>query len=369
MKKLKVSILSHNLSSNCLGRAYILAKALSDVYDVEIVGPVLSSGIWEPVSGDTTIIYKKLGKSLNPFRLMSAVDGDIVYAVKPRTASLGTGLLVKLFKRKKLVLDVDDWEVGFGKDFGILGIGYGILSFWDLDSIIPTWLMEKMIPFADAITVSSSFLQKKFGGTLIPHFRDTDVFNPRRFDRKALRGKLGVEGKRVVMFLGSIEPYKGIDTLLSAFDAIRRDDAILMLVGASDKARASLPQRGYLRVIGPQPFEKVPEFLAAADVVALMQRQNSASTQGQLPAKIFDAMSMEKPIIATRVSDIPRILNGCGIVIEDTPEELASAIRWLFDHPEQAAVMGRAARERCIEEYSYSAMRPKLEKVFESLKY
>ena len=227
--------------------------------------------------------------------------------------------------------------------------------------------MDKLIPFADSITVSNTFLQKKFGGVLVPHFRDTDAFDPAKFDRDAIRERLDVADKKVVMFMGTIRAHKGIDTLVRAFDELGRDDVVLMLVGVSDEAKHALPRRPYLRVFGFQPFEKVPEFLEAADMVALMQKSGTSSAQGQLPAKLFDAMSMAKPILATRVSDIPAILDGCGVVLNDTPSDLAAAIRSVLDNPEAAAAMGAAARRRCVEEYSYRAMRPRLSAVFADL--
>jgi len=46
----------------------------------------------------------------------------------------------------------------------------------------------------------------------------------------------------------------------------------------------------------------------------------------------FDAMAMANPIVATEVSDLPQILDGCGIVLEpDSPEALAEAIETLVE--------------------------------------
>jgi len=47
---MKISILTSDLSHNCLGRAYLLAKVLQRCYEVEIIGTVFGDGIWEPVA-------------------------------------------------------------------------------------------------------------------------------------------------------------------------------------------------------------------------------------------------------------------------------------------------------------------------------
>jgi glycosyltransferase involved in cell wall biosynthesis len=49
------------------------------------------------------------------------------------------------------------------------------------------------------------------------------------------------------------------------------------------------------------------------------------ATVGQIPAKLFDAMAMAKPIVATDVNDFAGILDGCGLVVKPgMPEEPAA---------------------------------------------
>ena len=68
-------------------------------------------------------------------------------------------------------------------------------------------------------------------------------------------------------------------------------------------------------------FTCIPSCLHAADLVVLPQKKTKQS-YGQIPAKIFDAMAMAKPIIATNVSDIPQILDSCGIIVE--PDDITA---------------------------------------------
>jgi glycosyltransferase involved in cell wall biosynthesis len=112
-----------------------------------------------------------------------------------------------------------------------------------------------------------------------------------------------------------------------------------------------------VRLVPEIPFADVPLYLAAADVVAAPQRIGP-DTLGQVPAKIFDAMALGRPIVSTRVSMIPEILDDSGVLVEPgDPAGLARAIAWLLDHPAEAAALGRKARERCVARYSYAAAR------------
>ncbi len=90
------------------------------------------------------------------------------------------------------------------------------------------------------------------------------------------------------------------------------------------------------------------KYLAVTDLVVIPQRRNIA-TIGQASAKIFDAMAMAKPIIATNVSYLPEILNGCGLIVEpENSAQLSRAIKYLLNNSVEAKEIGRKARQKCI---------------------
>ena len=371
---MKISILSYDLSHNCLGRAYILAKVLQRRYDVDIIGPMYGDGIWSPFDTNEFqyisvpgLTYSNFFKSIP--KMLNLIKGDLIYAIKPRPTSYGIGLLKKLSNNIPLVLDIDDWEVGFyQRDTKLQLITELIRPRRSLNAFPYTLLMEKLTCFADDITVSSKFLQSKFGGVKVPHGRDIEAFDPSKFDRKHLRKKWNLTDKKVIMFLGNPRPYKGLEDLIMATKSLNRADLTLMIVGVEDneyKRRLKKIGMEKIQIVGLQPFSKVPEFLSMADLVVLPQR-NEPSTIGQVPAKIFDAMAMAKPIIATNVSDLPEILDGCGWIVEpESPEQLAGTIKHVLNNPVEAEEIGWNAREQCIKEYSWDAMERILTGVFD----
>jgi len=384
---MKISILTPDLSSNCLGRAYILAKILQRNYEVDIVGPVFGDGIWKPVANDKSITYKsvKICGRFKPYwqirDLAKKIDGDVVYASKPLFTSFGLGLLKKVVDKKPLILDIDDWQMGFIKEsytrlsfyrrFRFLASS--TLYFYNTGSYWNNLLSEKLNKFADEIIVSNNFLKEKFGGTIIWHARDTNVFNPENFDRNLIKEKYKIKGsEKIVMFFGTSQPYKGIEDAIKAIYLIKDPNIVLAIVGLDKKhqycrnlikiGRKLLKNR--IKLFEFQCFEKIPYFLTIADIIVVPQRRNSA-TIGQIPAKVFDAMAMAKPIIATNVSDLPEILEGCGWIVEpENPEKLAEAIQNVLSNPNEAEIMGQKARQKCIEKYSWDAMENILLKVF-----
>ena len=216
---------------------------------------------------------------------------------------------------------------------------------------------------ADGITVASRFLEQRFGGVLIPHVRDTDRWAPGRVDPDPARERLGVDKERVVMFLGTPRAYKGVLDLAAAVARIGRSDVVLALVGTapdSETGRAVIAQHPGARLIGRIPIAQVPAYLAAAHLVVVPQR-DSSDTRGQVPAKLFDAMALGRPIVSTRVSMIPEILEGCGLLVEPGDVAgLAAAITRLLDRPDEARALGEAARRRAVERYSFESARAAL---------
>ena len=334
---MKISVLCFDLSSNAFGRAWLLAQTLSGVYDVEIIGTSRKGGIWAPMS-DLEIPVKEFMWDRYPKfsrikkNILAAIDGDIILASKLMPTSFGIGLQKKYSSGKPLIVDIDDWELGFFYHSGFWGGVGRFLNFSNPNGLPYVWRMERLVGEADAVLVSNRFLQKKFKGVLLPHCRDTSVLDPQKFNPDEIKGKMGLTDKKVVMFLGTPRPHKGIDDLLIALKQINIPGLRLVIIGVENQQdilkEVDQSIRDRVVVLTKIPFQNLPEFLSAADIIAIPQRQTSDSV-GQIPARLFDAMSMAKPIIATRVSDIPEVLEDCGYLVDPSePSQLADGIQY-----------------------------------------
>ena len=199
---------------------------------------------------------------------------------------------------------------------------------------------------------------------MIYHCRDTTIFDPEKFDSESIKAKLGLEGKRVVMFLGTPRPHKGTAELFSAIEKISDPYVRLVLIGADSSIQSQIQNMGNNKdkviVLPKISFKELPEHLSVADMLVIPQK-DTTDTQGQIPAKLFDAMAMAKPIITTPISDIPEVMGGHGYLVEPgNPEQLAKTIINIFANLEEAQRKGQNARKRCQELYDLKVMEKEL---------
>ncbi|PSN10531.1 glycosyl transferase group 1 [filamentous cyanobacterium CCT1] len=395
-----VSIVVGDLSSRGAGRwngavrPFLLAQALqSGGYPVEIVGfsaedgaganlhsesgsaPAASQAL--PIANILIHVVPLATPAPGPRALdkfFRHLSGDIVYAYKLKPSSFGLALLHRRVARSRprrpLILDIDDWELSWhgGDDYRYrpnprqlardLLKSEGALRHPD-HPLYLRWI-ERLVANADLITTHNDFLQQRFGGVKIPNGKDTELFNPDRYDAEASRAAYGLSGYRVLMFPGAPRPYKGVEDILTALDRLNEPDLKLVIVGGSpyDDYDRTLRDRWPQHIIhlGKRPYGEMPKVIAAAHVVVVPQRQTPAA-QAQFPLKLTDGMAMAKPILATRVGDIPAILNGCGYLAEaDAPAQLAAQITAIFADYDQALELGRQARDRTLTHYSMAAM-------------
>jgi glycosyltransferase involved in cell wall biosynthesis len=383
----RISAVIPNLATNCIVRSWPIIKVLQRRHEVEIIGSLFGDDEIFPLYAQE--LSYQVVRWDKPWRILHGVqqiakviNGELIYAFKPLTASLGAALIAKLERSRPVILDVEDWETWALHPYSrglrhILDVGKELVTSGYLHphALGYRYVTERLASLSDRVTVVSTFLQERFGGVKLPHGPDTTVFDPFLYDRHDLRDKWGIPPHtRLILFAGTPSPYKGLEDILEALDLLtagRPNQVRLLMVGRDEQhvyTRKLVAQaQGRILHLGPQPHALMPELLALSDMVVLPQRRTPIAA-AQVPAKVFEAMAMAKPIVATRISDLPEILDGCGMIVE--PEEvsqLAGAIDRLLHDGSFATEMGKRARDKCVQQYSWDAMEHTLTELIESL--
>jgi glycosyltransferase involved in cell wall biosynthesis len=185
--------------------------------------------------------------------------------------------------------------------------------------------------------------------------------NPARFPTTD-----GPAGPFTVGFLGTLKPWHDTATLIAAFALLRAKyapDARLLVVGDG-------PDRGHitarLEALGLSDAAHLTGAVPAADVAHWLGRMHVAVAPYSAaqpfyfsPLKIYEYMAAGLPVLASRVGDLPQVLDGgrLGRLVEpDDPEALAQELAHLaWDAPLRDA-LGGTARAHVVEHRTWDAV-------------
>ena len=186
------------------------------------------------------------------------------------------------------------------------------------------------------------------------HGIDHGLFHPRQ--------RLADGQVPLIVSVGRLRAKKGLDCLIDACALLRQRgvDFGCEIVGYGDEQAALAAQIGRLgladrvRLVGKLAREQVIARYARAAVYVQPSRIAADGDRDGIPNVLLEAMAMGLPVVASRVSGIPELvehgLNGL-LVDADRPEQLADAITQLLDRPALGCELGCRARDKVTEQF------------------
>lgn len=183
-----------------------------------------------------------------------------------------------------------------------------------------------------------------------------------------LRQRLGLQGKLVLGFIGSLYRYEGLSYLLKAVALISklRNDVHCLIVGGGydneeQELRNEAQQLGIAdKVIiqGKVPHREVNDFYSLIDVL-VYPRVKSRLLDLVTPLKPLEAMAMEKAVMGSDVGGIKELIedgrNGLLFKADDA-ESLAGQALALLENPARILELGKAARLHVEKERSWNKL-------------
>jgi glycosyltransferase involved in cell wall biosynthesis len=202
----------------------------------------------------------------------------------------------------------------------------------------------------------------------VPNGVDVARFHPAESnDRRNLRNALGIPPDRpVVLFVGFFSQEKQPQLLVDAWLRLQCNPATastLVLIGATRSTYFEIDDRlaGQIRDSARQagvadclmlvePTSQIDEYFRAADIFVL------PSSREGLPVVLLEAMASGLPAVASRLAgSTDRLIDEGRTGLLVTPGDVAafaSAIGKLLSEPERASAIGRAARQRVVDDFS-----------------
>ncbi len=192
-----------------------------------------------------------------------------------------------------------------------------------------------------APTAASSIEVVPMGANLGPE--------PEQADVRAFRDAHSATGSTNVLFLGRLQPIKGVDVLIEA--ATRVPGLSLWIAGDGpeharllDRAQAARLRVSFLGRIDRRERRVA---LAACDVVAIPSRIEPNGRMEGTPVVCAESFVSGRPVIATRTGGLADAVDDgvTGLLVPpDDVEALADALRRFAGDPELRALLGSGAR-------------------------
>ena len=173
--------------------------------------------------------------------------------------------------------------------------------------------------------------------------------------RSGARSALSLGAHPVLLFVGRIQPLKGLDVAIEALAALRRSDAVLLVVGGAsgrdgeaelqrvNALAESLGVACQIRFVAPQPHHLLATYYRAADVVLVPSRSESFGLVA------LEASACGTPVVATAVGGLLSLVDDGvnGFLVPERDGQLfAKRVAQILDDGALADAMRQRAVQR-----------------------
>ena len=187
---------------------------------------------------------------------------------------------------------------------------------------------------------------------IVPCGVDLSLFKP--LDVQESRKRLGLNGEKVIVYVGRIEPIKGLELLLQSAAIMESKDSLKVLVIGGDLTREGEAQR--LRDMAQElGIDNITEFVGTVDQRLLPLYYNAAdvcvvpSYFESFGLVALEALACGTPVVASRVGGLPTVIQHgrTGYLMSwRCPEPLADSLEMILSSTGLQKSMSLAARER-----------------------
>lgn len=208
--------------------------------------------------------------------------------------------------------------------------------------------------------------------TLIPCGVDLSLFKP--LDQEEVRDRLGLNGEKVVLYVGRLEALKGLELLVEAAAQMETCEEVRTIVvgdgsnGGEDLERIrqlaqTLQVEDRIDFVGRVDHEDLPLYYNAADVCVLPSYYESFGLAA------LEAMACGTPVVASRVGGLPTIIqHGRTGYLKSwrCPEAFANSLDMIISNPTLQQSMGQASRRRA-EDMGWERVASDMANIYQSL--
>lgn len=336
-------------------------------------GPMPSPGRWVDDEGVPVRILTRAGTGAWANVIFALRVASLLWAERKHYDQVffsmfglhvATGLVVARLLGKQILLKVHGSSIVPGVRRSLIGrLELRMLAKWAARVMV---LNDEMVQEALDAGIPAAKLMH------MPNPIDVDAFSPASPEaRRELRARLHLpHAAQVLLYTGRLSKEKGLAWLIDAFALAAEGlpEAMLVLVG-DGAMRETLEEQARVRDLGPERIRftgrvaaaEVPDWLRAADAFALVSPNEGFS------CALAEAMSVGLPAVVSAIPANVQLIDD-GVHGYTAPagdvSATASAIQRLLSDAEGQRRMGKAARQRVVENYSLGQIVDRYESLF-----
>jgi glycosyltransferase involved in cell wall biosynthesis len=239
------------------------------------------------------------------------------------------------------------------------------------------WLKLALRPFQGILAPSTELLEvtRQLGvssekSAFIANAVDASKFRP-GVTGETVRARYGIPLDHcLILCPRRLVPKNGLEFLIESIPSIRRrfSDVSVLIAGDGperERLEARVRELGLHESVifaGNQDNDDLPEFYAAADIVAIPSLKEATSIAG------LEAMASACAVVATNVGGLPEIIEDgvSGLLVPPRdPEALALAIMRLIETPELRKQLGLAGRARVEQKFTWEQVASETTRAYE----
>jgi glycosyltransferase involved in cell wall biosynthesis len=183
-----------------------------------------------------------------------------------------------------------------------------------------------------------------------------------------------------IIYLGGMSKIRGLVEVIEAFAQVVKKHSHwkLCLVGSYTPASFETELRDLVKKLGVEanvefitwvPYDEKEKLSsqAAMGVITYLPYSNNTSC---LPNKLFDYMLVNLPVVASNFPLYREIVEGshCGLIVDPSkPQEIAAAMEYLIEHPDEARRMGENGRRAVLEKCNWEKESEQLLRIYDEV--
>jgi glycosyltransferase involved in cell wall biosynthesis len=325
--------------------------------------PTIASQRGGLVSKTAAAVSFAVSVSFAVWRDRRSYDGMIITTNPPFIGVLGL-LVTRLYRRPYLLIVYDVFpefaiSVGVLRPDSLLAKGWRRLT----SAILSNAAVVVVIGRDMAELIRRKMPARRHDRVvLIPNWSDERRVRPVASEENAFRMEHALEGRFVVQYSGRLGAKHNLEPLIDAARMLSDTDVHFQFVGEGAKkpklqemvARYGLTNVQFLPY---QPMDRLAETLSAGDISVVCLEMGHTGIS--VPSKAYGVMAAGTPILGMLdpLGEIAQTIKetGCGVLVDENPDDVASTIRELMADPARIREMGDAARAAFLEKYTLTA--------------